>query len=458
MHDVIVIGGGSAGVAAALSAREAGAKSVCVIEEKLLGGDCPHEACVPSKVLLASARLYYKMAHEGGMFGVEAKSLSFDFARVVKRKTAVVNLITGNEKRLEKYLEMQKIDVVKGRAYFVDASTIRVGARVLKSKAFVIATGSVDITPPIHGIEETPYLTYADVTKLKKLPSSIAIIGAGPVGTEMATFFAEVGVKTALLQIAPHILPREDEELSVLAEARLRTLGVSVLTKTIALGLKKERKGIRLTYQTGKSPRKTMFVEKVLIASGKRPNVANLHLEAAGIKEENGKIELAPTLRTKAKNIFVAGDASSHLAFTHTAHYEGSIAGFNAANVSKPKSMQSVELGIVPRVTFTDPELASVGLTAQEAALAGHDIRILKTPLGVLGRAAVDGRREGMLKIIVEKKTDLILGAHMFGERSGEVIHEVALAMRTGVTAAVLQSGIRAYPTYSEGISLAQEL
>jgi pyruvate/2-oxoglutarate dehydrogenase complex dihydrolipoamide dehydrogenase (E3) component len=456
-YDVVVIGGGSAGISAAEGAVDAGASSVCIVEEELLGGECPYEACVPTKTLLASSKLYYKTAHEAGHFGVDVKGVSFDWSRIMKRKNAVVNIITGND-RLLKYLQGRGISVIKGRARFEDDHTVRAGAHLLKSKAFVIATGSKSIIPPIHGIEDTPYLTYEGVSTLKKLPRSIAIIGAGPVGAEFATFFGELGIKTALIDRSEHILPREEAELSALGEERLSRIGVHILTKSIVLGVKKERSGVMVTYQTGKAPRKSMLVEMILIASGKRADVKELNLEAAGVKEENGRINLDQFLRTNVKHVFVAGDASSHQAFTHTAHHEGVTAGWNAAHAGKTKGMQKVDLEVVPRVTFLNPEIASVGLTASEAVKAGHTIKIYKAALSVLARSAIDGRREGMIKIITDKKTDKVLGAHMLGERSGEVIHELALLMKSGLPLHASRSMLHAYPTYSEIISAAQML
>lgn len=458
-YDVVVLGGGSAGISAAEAAREAGAERVCILEEGILGGECPTTACVPTKSLLTAAKIYHRITHDAGHFGIRVKHVALDFPAIMRRKEAVIGVINGGGKQLEKYLKARGIHIIHERGVFESATVVRAGRHILRSKAFVIATGSKEILPPVSGLEDVPYLTYRGLVNLKKLPKSIAIIGAGPVGTEFATFFAELGVKVALIHRGDHILSREDEETALLIQHKLQTLGVKVLTKTNPLGVKKERGGIRLTYQEGKRPRTSMLVEHVAVAIGKKANVDNLSLEAAGLTvPANGKISLDDKLRTKVRNIFIAGDATSGFLFTHVAHFEGAVAGWNAAYIGKSGNMRSVDYRVVPRVTFLDPEIASVGMTAKEAIKAGNQISIYKAPVGILGRAAVEGKREGLLKVVTEKSSGQILGAHMVGERAGEVIHELALAMHMRVTLYDVVTMLHAYPTYSEAIPALEEV
>jgi pyruvate/2-oxoglutarate dehydrogenase complex dihydrolipoamide dehydrogenase (E3) component len=447
--DVVIIGGGGAGMAAMEGAKAAGAKKICMVEAGDLGGECPNRACVPTKSLLASAKMYRSFMKDGPEFGVLGKP-RFDLGRAMKRKEAVIDAITG-DKRLEKYLQSMDVELVRGKAVFEDAHTIRAGSRVLHTKSVVIATGARDAVPPIAGIDDIEVLGYADAVSLPRLPKSIAIIGGGAVGCEFATFFASVGVKTTLIEFADHILSREEQELSLLAETSLREIGVTVLTKSKTLGFQNEKKGTRVTFQTGRRPRQYIWVEAVLLAAGKRPNVQNLALERAKVKvDPRGHVAVNSKMQTNAKHIFLAGDVSSRLMFTHTAHYEGFAAGWNAARRGEPID---TDLSVIPRVTFIEPELASVGLTQAEAVAAGFETMIYRTPIHMLARAAVDGKQSGVLKVVVDKKTDLILGAHMLGERAGEVLHELALAMRHGLPFAVVRVGIRSYPTYSEAIS-----
>jgi pyruvate/2-oxoglutarate dehydrogenase complex dihydrolipoamide dehydrogenase (E3) component len=449
VFDVVIIGGGGAGIAAVEGAKAAGASRICVIEAGDLGGECPHRACVPTKSLLASAKMYRSFLKNGPAFGVLGYP-RFDLKKAMARKETVIEAIVGGS-RLLNYLKSQGVDLIKGKAVFEDAHTIRASSRVIKAKSIVIATGTIDSVPPIAGIEDVEVLGYADAVSLPRLPKSIAIIGGGPVGSEFATFFASVGVKTTLIEPADHILFHEDEELSLLAEASLKDLGVTILTKTKPLGLTAEKKGTKVTYQIGRRPRQYIWVEAVLVAAGKMPNIANLALERAKIKvEKTGRVLVSSKMQTNVKHVFLAGDVSGRLMFTHTAHYEGFVAGWNAV---RPKEAYDTDLSVIPRVTFVDPELASVGLTQAEAAKAGFEPVIYRTPIHALARSAVDGKQTGMLKVVVDKKTDLILGAHMLSERAGEVIHELALAMRHGLPFGVVRSGLRAYPTYSEAIS-----
>ncbi|MFA5945323.1 MAG: NAD(P)/FAD-dependent oxidoreductase [Patescibacteria group bacterium] len=455
--EVIIIGGGSAGLAAVEGAKEAGARRIAVIENRDLGGECPRRACVPTKALLSASKLYHAMRKDSALMGIRASGISIDLQAVMKRKDAVVSTIVGG-KRLEKMLQQKGVELIRGTSAFEDAHTLRAGSRVITASAFVIATGSVDVIPDIPGLNKVDYLTYEHLVDLQKLPSSIAIIGAGPVGCEFATFFGQLGVKTYLIQAGAHILSREDEELAIIAEAQLKALGVTVLANTKTLNVKEEGKSVVITYQTGRRPRAKLKVAELALAVGKRPNTVGLALVTAGIKTDaKGRIAVNNMLHTNARHIFLAGDVSSRFLFTHTAHYEGYIAGWNAGRVLDRKSQLATDLLVVPRVTFIDPELASVGLTAKEAIDAGFSIRVLKAPMRYLGRSAVDGKREGLFKVILDQKTDLILGAHMLGERAGEVMQELALAMRSGIPFSAVQSAIRAYPTYSEIIALARE-
>jgi len=448
-YDVVIIGGGGAGIAAAEGAKAAGATKICLIEPAELGGECPYRACVPTKSLLASAKMYKSLLKHGTEFGVMARGVRFDLKKAMARKESVIEAVVGGG-RLEHYLKSLGVEVVKGKAVFEDAHTIRAASRVFKAKSIVIATGTVDALPPIAGLDEVEVLGYADVVNLPRLPKSIAIIGGGPVGSEFATFFGSVGVRTTVLEPADHILSREEEELSLLAETSLRETGITVVTKTKVLGLQKDSRGTKVTYQTGRRPRQYIWVETVMLAAGKKPNLANLAIERAKVKlDKTGRVIVNSNLQTNAKHIFLAGDVSGRMMFTHTAHYEGYVAGWNAAGGSS----LDTDLSVIPRITFIDPELASVGIIQAEAAKAGFETVAYRAPMHVLARAAIDGKQTGLLKVVVDKKDDRILGAHMIGERAGEVIHELALAMRHHLPFSEVRAGLRAYPTYSEAVS-----
>lgn len=452
--DVIVIGGGSAGLSAAFRAREYGL-TVAVVEADKLGGECPNWACVPTKAMLRAATLYETMRRDGARMGVKAEKLTLDFPALMRRKDAVVNAITGNGKRLPAALRHDGIELVRGRASFLSKTTIAVGERVFSAKAFVVATGSREYVPPIAGIDEVPYLTFREAVSLKRLPRSIAIIGAGPVGCEFATFFAKCGVRTVLLVAGTQILQREDDELAALAAQSLTHRFVTILPRTKVLSLAKHRKQIAVVYQQGSAKRRTMVADAVLLATGRRPNIEGLHLEKAGVRfDGDGRLKPDAALRI-APHIFVAGDVSGEMLLTHVAHHAGVTAGDNAARAVKKASVRRLKLDVVPRVTFIDPELASVGMTAKEAVAAGHEVAIKRFPIGALGRAVVDGKRDGMCKIVLDEASGKMLGAHILGEHAGEVIHELALAMHLGTRWEDVITMIHAYPTYSEVIPAA---
>ena len=454
-YDVIVIGGGSAGISAAFSARAAGA-TVCVVERDKLGGECPYWACVPTKALLRSAKLYDTIRRHGARLGVRASGLRFDIAAAVGRKDAVVNAITGGGRRIGAELRKAGIDVLRGRAVFTSKTMITVGDEKLAGKAFIVATGSTDYVPAIDGIEDVPMLSFREAVSLTRLPRSLAILGAGPVGCEFATYFAMCGVDVALLQTAQQILPRDDAELAALAAAALAEKGVDIVTKARTLTLRSVKRRIAMVYQRGNEKRRTRTVDAVLLAAGRRPNIDGLHLEKAGAVFTDGRVGIDRMLRISGTaRVFAAGDVTGEMQFTHVAHHAGAAAGVNAARSAKRGGGRRFSADVVPRVTFTDPELASVGMTAAEATAAKRDVIIKRFPVGALGRAVVDGSQGGLLKVVVDKRSGLVLGAGMLGEHAGDVIHELALAMYANIRFDDVQAMIHAYPTYSEAIPAA---
>lgn len=455
--DVIVIGGGSAGISAIEGARAAGAKRICLIEATdRLGGECPYSACVPTKALLKAARLYQLCKYEVGRYGIHARRVSFDFAAMARRKEAVVNALTGDGKRLADYVKKLKVTVKRGEAQFVTTKTIEVAGQRVKAEGIVIATGAKERLVDMDGIDEVPVWFARDVVKLRHLPKSIIIIGGGPIGSEFSTLFSYLGVQTTVLQHGSHILSREDADLAALAEASLRRKGATVLTNVQTLGIRRQGRKVSVTYQIGRKPRQHLVAEACMIAAGRAPHVEHLAVGKAKIvRDQNGWLKLNDALQTSSKHIFAAGDVTGRLQFTGTAHHEGFIAGWNAVRYSSGELMKYDER-VVPRVTFIDPELAAVGLTAAQAKKLKLKYTVKEFPVGALGRAAIDGMREGLLKIIVEKETDQVLGAHLLCERAGEIIHELALAMQARVPYTVVASMIHAYPTWSESIPAAQ--
>lgn len=456
--DVVIIGGGAAGIAAMEGAKEAGAKSVCLIEaETRLGGECVYWACVPTKAMLKAATLYAEAKYAAGRYGIQTNKVTFDFRAILKRRDAVVKSLSQDGRRLADLAKQLKVTVKHGPAHFVTDKIIDVKGERIRAKAVVIATGSREKYPVIEGFEPSQVWFSRDVVSMKTLPKSVAIIGAGPVGTEFATLFALLGVKTTLLEYGEQILPREDGEIAALAETHLRHQGVQVHTKTKPLGLKKLGNSTQITFQVGRQPRKNLVVDKVIVAVGRRANLDTLALSKAGVEVDDwGRLVVSARLETNKLHIFAAGDVSSNMQFTHTASHDGYVAGWNAAQVRREGKKYVREERVVPRVTFVDPEVASVGLTLAAAVKAKKKVKVYRCPMSVLGRAAIEGNRDGLLKVIVEAKSGLILGAHVIGDRAGEVMHELALAMYAGIPFATVQGMLHAYPSWSEAIPAAQ--
>lgn len=452
--DVIIIGTGSAGFSAMEGALATGA-SVCVIEKRKFGGECPNDACVPSKALLHAAKVH-RHAKSGKTYGTQTQ-VAMDFAQVATYREGVVKTITGGGEhgdRYKKILEQLKVESIIGKATFIDEHTLEVNGEQLKGKTIVIATGSRDFIPPINGLDTVNYWGWREAIASKVRPKSLAIIGGGPVGCEIATFYASFGTRVTLLQAAPVVLNREDDEISKHAKTALERLGITVVTNAQIKRVIK-RGGFA---QIETNEQGIMTFEKIIVATGKRSNVAQLNLEAAGVRvDERGSLKTNTTQRTNQKHIFAAGDVDGGMQFTHTAHHEGWVAGFNAGiqATGKKEKPQKTSDRVVPRVTFIDPEVASVGMTQAQVQEAHGSALVGTYQVAALGRAVTEDARFGVIKVVAHPESKKILGAHMIGERAGEVIHEAALAIHLNATLTQLTSMIHAFPTYSEGLKAA---
>ncbi len=454
--DVAVIGGGAAGLSAAESANRLGV-DVVLIETAKLGGECPNDACVPTKTLLKSARTFYHAKHQLAEYGVYASNVTFRFSEIIARRHEVVAKLTGKGRRLHTLMDKLGIDVIQEYAKFLDPHTIQIGKDTLTAKAFVLATGSSSFIPPIAGLEECGFITYLEASTLPTLPKSLVIIGGGPVGCEYATFFAMLGVQVTILERNARILEREDESISNEAEKVLQSYGVKIYTNATTLSVKKERRQKAIAFQVEGKRRSVILAEQILVASGKFPNIAGLNPLSAGLAlDAKRRLKINESLQTNVKHLFAAGDIALRMQFTHVAQKSGAIAGENAARLAlKKRKMLIFDQTVIPRVTFIEPEIASVGITENEAKSQKLACVTGEFPIQGLGRALTDGNRMGFLKLVVNEKTRHILGAHMIGQNAGEVIHEIALAMHVEATVDDLAATMHAFPTYSELIPAA---
>lgn len=449
--DLIVIGGGSAGFVAGLEARGAGL-TVALVEKHKLGGECPNYACLPSKALLRAAEVL-SLAERGPIFGLTIPKARASLPAMMAAKDAIIHHLTGSP-RLERMLERNEITYLAGEARFVDAQTIEVAGQNYAAKQFVLATGSDPFIPPIPGLKETGYLTSIDVSQLQTLPKRIAIIGAGAVGCEYAQFFIRLHTAVWLIQKTDRILEREDQDTSAAIAASFTKQGITILTNAAVMKVAAWRKAKRLTVrQAGQEQELT--VDAILVVPGRRPDLGPLRLDRAGIKTDGqGRLVLDDYLRTSQPHIWAAGDVAGRMLFTHVAAYEGDIVGWN---LTHPDRLRKPDYRVVPRATFTSPEVGSVGLTEEQGREQGFNVLAVSYPLKVMGRGLTVRETEGFIKLVVDQKSEQILGGHMVGSQAGEVIHEIALAMFTRTPVTVLGSMIHAFPTMAESVSFVTE-
>ncbi len=455
--DLIVIGAGSSGLAAVQAARASGA-SVCLIEKAKLGGECPNSACVPSKALLKTANVY-RQASQAKLFGTELGKLGFDFVSIMRYRQSVIDAVTGagGSERYLRLLQKMQVTLVQGAATFIDDHTVEVLGQHYFGSCFVIATGTVDFVPSIRGIDEIPLLSWKEALSTTRQPKSIATIGGGPVAVEIATFYSTFGTRVVILEPGKSILAREDVEIAALAQESLRALGVEIITNANILELIHGRGGVFGLHVESDGEPITIAVERIMLAAGKRSNIEGLGLEEIGVSlTDHAEIKTSSDLATSIRHIFAAGDVNGGMLFTHVAHYEGHVAGWNAAQLSKNKrTREKIDERVVPRVTFLCPEVASVGMTQEEARKKFGKVLVGRANIGILGRAVADHSRVGLVKLVCHPKTRKLLGAHIIAARAGEMVHEAALAIHLNATVDKVASMIHAYPTYSEGLKVA---
>lgn len=451
IFDLIIIGGGSAGFVAAFKAREAGLV-VALVEKHKLGGECPNYACLPSKAMLRSAEVL-SLAENAEKFGVHVKQARATLPEIVSSKDPIIQMLTGSP-RLENALKRNDVAYLSGEAVFVDPHTIKVKNESYGAKQFVIATGSDPFIPPVEGLKETGFIDSIAASMLKVQPKRIAIIGGGAVGSEYTQLFTRLHSQVYLIQRGERILDREDEETSKVITESFVSQGVKIFTQTDVLKAEKTSDGKKLSLKT-KGGTEEIIVDEILVAPGRRPDLTKLNLKAADVKlDDRGKLILDEYLRTTQPHIWAAGDAAGRYLFTHVAAYEGDIVGWN---LTHPDRLKKPDYRVVPRATFTHPEIGSVGMTEKEAREKGLGVVVASYPLKVMGRGLTTRETEGFIKLVVDKKTNQILGGHMAGDDAGEVIHEIALAMFANIPVQKVGEMIHAFPTMAEAVSFVTE-
>lgn len=450
MGDLIVIGGGPAGVTAALRARELGA-DVTLVERGRLGGTCTNDGCAPTRVLAKAARLV-REAEQFGDYGLIGKPPTVDLAELLTRVQQTIYRLQ-EKKQLLSHLEEAGVRVLAevGEARFVDAHTLALAGSgaTLRGDKFILCVGGHARRLNFPGSEFA--LTHSDVWTMRTLPRSVAVVGAAATGCQLASILAAFGAQTHLLDLAPRILPAEDESVSAEIANGFRERGIGIATGIGGVHrIEKIGAGLRLHYRSGADVL-ALEVESVVMATGWVGNVEGLNAEAAGVKTEGGYVVVDDHLRSTAPHIFAAGDITGRMMLVQSAGYEARVAAENA--VLGP--VRKYEHRIVPHGGFTDPEYGSVGLTEAQARAAEPDCVVTRVPYAELDRPVIDGRPDGFCKLIVSRATRQLLGAHVVGEQAVEVVQLIATGMAAGLQTEQLAELELAYPTFTEIVGLA---
>lgn len=444
-YHLLVIGGGSAGLLAAVGAAGVGAK-VALVERYLLGGDCLNVGCVPSKTVIRSARAMADV-QSAGQYGIHVPEdgVQVDFGAVMERMRRIRAGLSGHDSAL-RFKELG-IDLFLGDGRFTGPDTLEVGGQTVRFKKAVITTGARPMHLPIEGLAEAGYLTNETVFSLTERPGHLGVIGAGPIGAELAQAFRRLGSEVTVFDMLPQVLGREDRDAADIVDAAMRREGIDVVLNA---GIQ------RVVLENGKKvicfevdgQERAVAVDEILSAAGRVPNIDSLNLEAAGVEYHKKGVAVNDYLQSSNPNIYAAGDVAQKYQFTHTADATARIVVRNALFMGRQKLSDL----IVPWVTFTDPEVAHVGLYPHDAEAAGFAIDTFEQPLSEIDRAAADGDTAGFVKIHVERGTDRIVGATIVARHAGEMISEITVAMAGGVGLKTLATVIHPYPTQAEAI------
>lgn len=437
--DLCVIGAGSGGLSVAAAAAQLGVK-VVLIEKAKMGGDCLNYGCVPSKALLAAGKLGHHMRH-GESFGIANVEPTVDGEKVREHVRSVIAAIEPNDS-VERFTGLG-VHVIEAAGSFVDKRTVRAGDYEIRARRIIIATGSSPALPPIEGLDSVPHFTNETIFEKTEVPEHLIVIGGGPIGMELAQAHRRLGSKVTVLE-AFKALSKDDPELTALVLKQLKADGIDIREGIRIESLEKTENGIRANLEVDGKPQ-TLDGSHLLVAAGRKPNIDGLNLDAARIKHDRRGIEVNAKLKTSNGRVYAIGDVAGGLQFTHVANYHAGLVIRNALFRMPVK----VNTDIIPWVTFTDPELAHVGLTEEEARKRHGDIRVLRWPYAENDRAQSERATDGFVKVVTNKK-GRILGASIVGAHAGELILVWVLAVTKKMKIGAMTSMIVPYPTFAE--------
>ncbi|MFD2925907.1 dihydrolipoyl dehydrogenase [Halobacillus naozhouensis] len=455
-YDLVVLGGGTGGYVAAIRASKLGLK-VAIVEKRELGGTCLHRGCVPSKALLRSAEVF-RQTKEAEDFGVTTSEPTLDFTKVQQRKQSIVDTL---HKGVQGLMKKGKIDVIEGfgrilgpSIFSPTAGTISVEMNngeeneMLIPKNVLVATGSSPKSLPGLEVDGEFVMTSDEALHMDELPASIIIVGGGVIGIEWASMLADFGVKVTVLEYLPHILPTEDQDISKEMVKQMKKKGVEIVTDAKVLSETLQTgEGVTIQAELG-GETVTYDAEKMLVSVGRNANVTNIGLENTDIEVENGFIKTNANYQTKESHIYAIGDVIGGMQLAHVASHEGIIAVEHMAN-QHPHPMNAEQ---VPTCIYSNPEVASVGLTEQQAKEQGYDVKVGKFPFQAIGKALVFGETDGFVKMIANKENDDLLGVHMVGPHVTDMISEAGLAKVLDATPWEIADSIHPHPTLAEAI------
>jgi pyruvate/2-oxoglutarate dehydrogenase complex dihydrolipoamide dehydrogenase (E3) component len=456
--DVVVIGGGSAGYAAARTASALGARTLVIEGGAKVGGLCILRGCMPSKSFLESARRWHDVGR-AREFGLMARAVGFDMKSVLARKR---RLIGGFAAYRREQLNRGKFAFLRGRASFLDAHTVLVERgriqELITASAFIVTTGSVITHVPVPGLWETGCLTSDTALETTRVPKRLAVLGGGVIAVELGQFFARAGARTTILQRSKRLIRHYDPDVSAELERAFKAEAIDVRTGVKLLEVRAAGKGKKIVFQRG-SRREEIVVDEILYALGRKPAVAGLNLEKAGVNLVEGKLATGDTMATSASHIFAAGDVMGLHEVVHIAIQQGEVAARNAVSHVRGdhEIPERIDYRLKTLVAFTDPEIALVGLTEAEATAQGIDFVSAKYPFNDHGKAQIGGHEFGFVKIIAEKSRGEIIGAEIIGPHASDLIHELIAVMRYRGTAQELAAMPHYHPTLAEIVTYPAE-
>jgi pyruvate/2-oxoglutarate dehydrogenase complex dihydrolipoamide dehydrogenase (E3) component len=442
VYNVVVVGAGTAGLVTAAGTAGLGGR-VALIERNKMGGDCLNFGCVPSKALISSARLIQQI-RDAEKWGLDRQSPQFAFERIFERMRERRAKIAPNDS--QERFESLGVDVFRGEARFISPHELEVDGQKLHAKNFVIATGSRAAIPKIEGIDQVPYFTNETIfDELREKPESMIVLGGGPIGCELGQTFSRLGVKVTIVQRGTQLLPREDVDVAEFMQNRFMAEGIRFHLKAPAKRVSMHDGKIALEF----ADVEPITADAMLIATGRTPNLLALNLKAAGVDYDAHGVKVNAYLQTSQPHIYAAGDITNSLKFTHTADFTARIV---VRNILMPFQFlrQKVDWSVVPWCTYTDPEVAHVGLGEEEARRKNIGYDLFVVPLEDVDRAVVESEELGFAKILAAKGSDKILGGTIVATHAGDLLHEFVLAMKASIGLGTIASTIHAYPTFAE--------